>query len=167
MLRTSLLLLAALPLAACDGGNGTSITIDAKTDGDNTLVSTDQNGQMSIKAEGFEGSIKLPKIAVTAENLDLDGIALYPDAKVHDIHVESNDKLGERDKGSVRLSFDAPASLAKVQAWFRDDLAKQGASVSGKDSGFRGTTKDGDPFSIALEADGADKTKGTMTLENK
>jgi hypothetical protein len=166
-LRLAPLALAALLLAGCDGaGNTTTITIDAQSDGDgNALITADKDGKVALKSEGFEGSLKLPKIAVTADDLDLDGITLYPGSQVRDIHVESR-KRGGNEQGEVRLAFESPAPLPQVQAWFRDALAKNGAKAQAKGDGFAGTTKDGDPFTLTLVA-GEGKTSGGMTLRSE
>lgn len=169
MFRPALLLIVALPLAACGGGsNSTTITVDASSDADgNAIVTADKDGRVAINAQGFQGSITLPKIAVTAENLDLDGVNLYPGSQVRDLHIEARNGQASDDKGEVRLAFESPAPLAKVQAWFREDLAKNGARVQAKGDGFQGTTRQGDPFTVELAAKGGDAATGKMALRNE
>ncbi|MCP4635188.1 MAG: hypothetical protein GY848_01765, partial [Methyloversatilis sp.] len=53
------LLLLPLALAACNGGSGTPVTIDVKSDdGDNGSFRM-ENGAISIKGDGFEGNFKV------------------------------------------------------------------------------------------------------------
>lgn len=159
------LLLTLLPLAACDGsGTGTSIKINAKSDENgNSTITTDGNGQMAIKAPGFEGAIKLPKFHVNAENFDVNGVKLYPNSQVNELNVDADDKAGG-DKGKVRVAFESPAAMATVQGWFRDKMNARGFKVEADGNGLKGTTNDGDPFRLELSANGDQKTKGTLEV---
>lgn len=168
MLRFALLL-PLLSLTACDGsGTGTSIKINAKSDenGSSTTVSTDGNGQAAIKVPGFEGSIKLPQIHVNAENFDLNGVKLYPNSQVKALNVDAHSGGGE-DEGKVDVTFESPAALATVQGWFRDKMTARGFKVEADGSGLKGTTNEGEPFRLALSADGDRKTKGKLEVGSK
>lgn len=159
-----LLLLLPFALAAC-GGSGTSVTIDAKSDdGDNSSVRM-ENGTLAIKGDGFQGSFKVPQIKVTAENFDMNGVKLYPGSEISNFHVAANDRAGTaKDEGKVTASFTSPAALATVQSWFRDKLTAKGFKYTAQGDGFAGTTEDGDPFTLDLTADGANKTRGEIEV---
>lgn len=168
MLRLALLL-PLLPLAACDGsGTGTSIKINAKSDenGSSTTVSTDGNGQAAIKVPGFEGSIRLPQIHVNAGNFDLNGVKLYPNSQIRELNVDARSGGGE-DKGSVHLAFESPAPLATVQGWFRDKMTARGFRLETDGTGLKGTTNEGEPFRLALAAEGDRKTRGKLEVGSK
>ena len=166
MRALALLLLALpLPLAACDGsGGGTTVSIDAKLDGDGNSTVSLANGTLAVKAEGFEGAIRMPKIKIGAADFDVNGLKLYPDSVIHDLHVDAEDRSEGRDKGRVSVQFESPAALATVQQWFRDRLAKQHFKINEKGNGFVGTTADGDPFALTLDADGNARTKGRIEV---
>jgi hypothetical protein len=168
-MHRALLLLALVPLAACGGsGTGTSFSINATSDEDgNSTITTDRNGQMAIKAPGFEGAIKLPKFHVNAENFDFNGVKLYPDSQVSELNVDAADSKTDEDKGKVRVAFESPAALAKVQGWFRDKMAARGFKVENDGTGLKGTTDEGDPFRLALSADSHQKTKGKLEVGTK
>jgi hypothetical protein len=161
--------LACLPLAlsfalaACDG-SGTSISINAKDDEGNTSVSTDANGQVEIKAPGFAGSIRLPKIHINAEDFEVNGVKLYPGSTIDDFRADAEDKSGNDDKGTVTIKFRSPAAPATVRDWFRDNMTKQGFKVETRGDGLAGTTEDGQPFTVQLAADGDGKSKGRMEV---
>jgi hypothetical protein len=159
-----LLLLPAL--AACDGhGDGnTSISIKADTGDGNVSLSTDKQGRTQIKAPGFEGSIKLPKLDIGAEDFDVNGVKLYPGSTIHDLSLDASDSAGGKDHAKVSVAFDAPASLDKVQAWFRDKMAAHRFKIAPDGSGFTGTTDEGDPIAVELRADGAEKSTGRLTV---
>jgi len=158
-------LLAPLALAAC-GGAGTSISLNGNSqDGEgNVSIKTGADGQVAVEAAGVSIKAQVPNINLTSEKLDIDGLNLYPNSAIREINVDGNDKLGEKQKNHVVVAFDSPAPLATVQAWFRDDLAKQGFKVEPKGNGFTGTTKDGDPFTLELNADGEQKAKGKIEV---
>jgi hypothetical protein len=160
MLRYAALVLP-LTLAACGPNGATNISIH-DSDGD-VNVSSDGNGVASIKLPGIDASIKLPPIKVSAADFEVNGVKLYPGSTLKGLDVNANAQDNEKD-GRVATSFDSPASLAKVQAWFRDAMAKHGFKVSQQGNGFAGTTDDGQPVTVELEADGPDKTKGSMTV---
>jgi hypothetical protein len=158
------LLLLAMPLAACNGPSS-SISIDAKTDADGNSTVLVDNGTVSIKGEGFQGSFRMPKINIDAEDFDINGMKLYPGSTIHDFHLDAKDRPGDdNDKGNVSVRFESPAPLAKVQAWFRDGMTKRGFKFSQKGDGFTGTTAKGETFDIDLSGDGADKAKGKIEV---
>jgi hypothetical protein len=164
MLRLALLAALALPLAAC-GGEGTSISINAKDDGPdgNALVSSDGNGQVAIKAAGFEGKFKLPKIKIDADDFDVNGVKLYPGSTIRNLDLNS-DKTGGKDEGGLSVRFESPAAPGTVLGWFRDAMTKRGFKVSAAADGLTGTTDEGDPFTLKLAAAGDGKSSGTLEL---
>lgn len=165
-MHRALLLLTLLPLAACGGsGTGTSFSINATSNEDgNSTITTDGNGQMAIKAPGFEGAIKLPKFHVNAENFDFNGVKLYPNSQVSALNVDADDNKAGEDKGKVRVAFESPAALTTVQDWFRDKMSARGFKIESDGDGLKGTTDEGDPFKLMLSADGDRKTKGKLEI---
>jgi hypothetical protein len=167
MMTRFALLLAPLALAAC-GGAGTSISLNGNSDSGegNVSIKTGADGQVAIEAPGVSIKTQVPNINLTSEKLDLDGLTLYPNSALREMNAVSNDKPGSKGD-HVTVVFDSPAPLATVQAWFRDNLAKQGVKAEPKGNGFAGTTKDGDPFTLELSADGEGKAKGRIELRDK
>lgn len=160
------LLLAPFALAAC-GGAGTSISLTGNgADGEgNVSIKTGADGGVSIEAPGVSISTKLPKINLTAEDFDVNGLKLYPKSAIRELNAVGNDKMGAKQDSHVTVAFDSPGPLATVQAWFRENLAKQGFKVEAKGNGFAGTTKDGDPFTLELTADGEQKSRGRIEVK--
>ncbi len=160
-MRRYAMLLMPFTLAACVPEGNSTITINGE-DGNVSIV-TDAEGRTTVKAPGVNVSANLPKFNV--DSADVSGIKLYPGSTVRDFNLDATDGgRGEKDQGRVSLSFDAPASLDKVQAWFRDKMAARKFKVSPQGNGFAGTTDKGDPVTLELDADGPDKTKGKMTV---
>ncbi len=166
MRRFALLLpvLFAGALAACNGtGPGTNFSIDA-SGGDNATITTDGNGQVAIKAEGFQGSFKIPKVTINAEDFDLNGVKLYPKSTVTDFHIAGGETANGSGEGSVKVAFESPASVATVAQWFRDAMIQRGFKVEADGTGLKGTTDEGDRFTLGLAGDG-DQTKGVLEVQ--
>lgn len=158
MFRAAVLL--ALPLVACAPEGNTSISIE--NEGGNISFSSDESGRAEIKAPGFEGTINLPKIDIDAADFEMNGVKLYPGSRISAFDLKAAESEG-RDSGKVAVRFEAPASLDKVQAWFRDAMAKQGFKVTPAGNGFAGTTDKGEPVTLELEAGGPEKTSGRIS----
>jgi hypothetical protein len=159
-LFSSALLLAPVLLAGCTPEGNSTITLNGE-DGNVSIV-TDSDGRTTVTAPGVTLSAKTPKIKLEGD-MEMSGIKLYPGSTVRDFNLDASGN-GEQEKGRVTVSFDAPAPLAKVQAWFRDAMAKRKFKVSPQGNGLAGTTDDGAPVTLELNADGEDKTTGKMTI---
>jgi hypothetical protein len=68
------------------------------------------------------------------------------------------------DGGTVRVSFASPASAGTVRDWFQQKLSAAGFTLSASGNGLTGTTNEKKPFKLDLTPDGADKSKGTITV---
>lgn len=161
----AVLLLLALPLAACGGSDGgTSFTFTGNgADGNRHGAAMDgASGQVKIDVPGFQGSFKLPKVQLTADNFDLNGVHLPPGSKIRGFDVEAGG--GDKDDGRVRVSFDAPTDAAAVRAWFAERLPKVGFTVRDEGAGLAGTTDDHKPFALGLDNAGAGRATGTITI---
>lgn len=156
-----LILPLAATLAACGGeGEGTSISIQ----GDNGSVTAqaDKDGKVSVKAPGFEGSIKLPKFSIGAENFEIDGVKLYPGATISSLNID--DRQDGTDRGGVKVSFDAPAEATRVRDWFREQMEGAGFTVTGNRDELTGKTKSGSPYTLKIDNTGEAKSRGTLTV---
>ena len=166
---------AALALAACgsssdDGTLGTEISIDATTDEGNPVkASSDgKTGEIAIDVPGFKANIAMPKIKLDADNFDIDGVKLYPGSKVISMKIDqitrTTGSAGDNN-GTVRISFDAPATPDVVKAWFSEKLTGNDKfTVNPTANGFAGTNKDGDPFTLDLRPGVTGHTTGSMII---
>ena len=157
------ILLAPIALAACTPGGNSTITLNGE-DGNVSIV-TGADGKTTINGPGINGSVTLPKINIDSANFQVSGVKLYPGSTVRDFNLDASDQSGSgKDHGRLSIAFDAPASLEKVQAWFRDNMAARKFKVSPSGNGFAGTTDEGDPVTLELTGDGPDKTMGKMSI---
>lgn len=169
MIRPALFALAfALPLAACgDGKDGTTIAFNASGADGNVVAGVDgKTGDMSINAPGFSGKISLPKIKLDADNFDMNGVHLYPGSKIAGMNIDAHDdgKPGGNSDGTVKVTFESPATPDTVRAWFEDKLNHAGFTVHADGTGLSGMTDDHKPFMLDLAPDGSDHAKGTITI---
>lgn len=160
--------LFALPLAGCDNDKpGTSISIDASDDHGNTVAHVDGNtGTVSINTPGFTGSLKLPRIQLSADNFDMNGVHLYPGSTISGINVDARGGKGADDDsdGIVHVRFDSPAAPGVVRDWLAERLNKAGYRVAPAGSGLAGTTDENKPFRLELVPAANGHASGTITM---
>jgi hypothetical protein len=156
-----LVLPVAAALAACGGdGEGTSILIEG--DNGSVTAAAEKDGKVSVKAPGFEGSIKLPKFNIGAENFEIDGVKLYPGATVSSLNID--DRQDGTKSGGVKVTFDAPAEASRVRDWFREQMEGAGFTVTGNRDELTGKTKSGSPYTLKIDGTGEEKSRGTLTV---
>lgn len=156
--------LLALSLTACGEGPGTDISINARTDDGNTSISADGSGNISIRAPGFSGSFDLPKFTLKAEDFDINGVSLYPGSTITGANVEASERSGSEDRAKALFTFESPAGMREVQQWFATQMRNKGFTVETRDDGLSGTTRDGQPFGLALSTLDANRTRGVLTV---
>ncbi len=166
MIRNWLALPLAVALAACGGegedGNGASISIKGG-DGE-ASIKADKDGRLAIKAPGFEGSLKLPKFDLGADDFEIDGLKLYPGSTIANLNVDANQNKGE---DSVSVQFDSPAAAGQVRTWFREQMQAAGFTVAANGSQLSGKTGEGSDFTLKLDPAGDAKSRGTLTVQGK
>lgn len=153
------LALFAAPLAAC-GDKGDGASVDFKGDGG--------SGNFSIKAPGFSGSLKLPKIRLDAKNVEFNGVHLYPGSTVNSFNIDAGgdddqaDGNGAASDGKVRIGFESPADLATVREWFVTRLNKADFALKVEGNSLIGTDDEKKPFRIDFEPAGSGRTKAVV-----
>lgn len=158
-----LLLAALLPLAACGGEKGTSVSINTSDEDGNVSFGTDGNGQVAIDSPVFKGKITLPKLQLDAAHFDMNGVHLYPGSTISGMNVDTRTKTGEKDDAHVRMTFASPAAPATVRDWFLGKLNAAGYKVQADGAGLVGKTDEDKAFKLDLTPDG-DKAKGIITI---
>lgn len=161
-MRPSLILLSALalPLAGCNDKPGASITLNASDDdGGVRMASNGQTGEVAVNLPGFSGKLKMPKLHLDGDDVELNGVHLYPGSKVTAMNVDA-----ARDEGVVHIAFDSPAAPAAVRTWFQGKLTGAGFTLHTEGNGLAGRTDEGKPFRLELQPDGDGHAKGTITV---
>lgn len=158
---------AALLIASCGDGEGTSVSINATSpNGEGVVLDADgKTGNVAVKVPGFAANVKMPRIMLDAGNFDIDGVKLYPDSKIRSLNILADDGKGKGDNNAnVQVQFDAPAPPEQVRDWFAKAFADKSITTSPDGTGLKGTTRDGDAFTIKLAPSGSESTKGTIEI---
>lgn len=142
-------------LAACDKGEPTRVTINAGT---NDSGPADKDS-VQIGADGFKADIEIPGLAMLGGRMKMDGVRLYPDARVTNITIDGD----EGKEGRVAVSFTAPAERAKVASWYAAQMRQARFAARPTPTGFAGETKDGNWFTLDLKEAGT-QTAGEFKL---
>lgn len=162
MLRPMMLglTLAALALGGCDNKEGTTITLNA-SDGNGAMALADngQTGQVALNLPGFSGKINLPKLHLDGDDVEFNGVHLYPGSKVTGMNIDA-----DHDNGTVHIAFDSPADPATVRDYFQTKLGGAGFTLHAEGSGLAGTTDEDKPFRLDLQPDGDGHAKGMITV---
>lgn len=153
----------AVALAGC-GSRDKEPSITVRDDSGNTIASVDGgNGQVKLDLPGLSGSLNLPKIKIDADDLDLNGLSLYPGSTVNGVNVTDDDDA-RRDVGHVRVAFTSPASEGDVRAWFVERMGKAGYKVVPDAAGLAGIKGSGEVVHLELRPAGAAQTAGTLLV---
>ncbi len=176
------IVMAALPLlllAACEvkvnddtkgdanasAGDSAAISIDAG--GNVAMGSGDQPTSLSLSIPGIDAKIKVPGIELGGEDMNIDGMKLYPGSKMTGVNV--TDKEG--GNGRVEIRFVSPAAPDVVARYYADaagqadftgvKLVKNGAA-----STVTAVNGEGDPMTITLQP-ASKGTQGSIVMTDK
>ncbi len=139
------------------------------SDVDAAIVAASDPGKLAIKLPGgFEAKLPMPDSIAEDSKFDIDGVGLYPGARVDTINVDA-DKKGHAsgDKAVVVLGFAAPASAETVAGWYEGQFQAKNISVNRKGTLLTGKTEDGDDFALLLSAVAGGKARGQLTIHDR
>lgn len=174
---------ALLVLAACsdskvetekaDARSTVSIAIDGNNGGGGDKTETRTNvtingdtetGKFELKLPGgIEAKVNLPEGLGEHGKFDIDGVGLYPGAKVRSVNVNASDAR-ETKTAVVKIGFAAAADAAVVADWYQQQFDAKHKPVTRRGETLSGTTDDGDAFTLTLEAAGTGASKGLLTI---
>ena len=147
-----------------DGVTTTTITTREAGHGDAAHASAGTG--LSIDSDKFKANLDIPGLTFGGDNMDLDGMKLYPGSTVKGMHVHAVDRPGT-EKGEVVVDFTSPAAPAVVAQHMADEARRAGFTLAVNTAAQVGGSKldDGDTnrFAATLSANG-DGTIGQMTM---
>jgi hypothetical protein len=171
---------ALLALAACGDSKvetaepqkEVSISIDGDKDaaagqGEVTVDANSETGELGLKLPGgVVANVKVPGgEMIDKSDFDIDGVGLYPGAKVGSVNVRALTGRGDaKGSATVKIGFSAPADAAAVADWYQQQFEAKKIAVARSGETLTGTTRDGEDFTLALTATGAGASKGELTL---
>lgn len=170
--------LALLALAACSESKVETATPDAGKEVDISIAAADaEEGAVNIDANtdsgkfelklpgGIEANVKVPGGMVDKADFDIDGVGLYPGAKVGSVNVKAlTGKGGSNGSATVKIGFSAPADAAAVADWYQQQFEARKVAVTRSGETLSGKTEDGDDFILAIAQAGAGASKGELTI---
>lgn len=146
------------PQSAEASGDVETVTINAKGE-DGAAVSISASGSassVSINGDGVNINAKLPGIegANINSDFDIEGVKLYPGAKITSVNVNADSRKPEGQQGQVEFGLTAPAAPDVVLNWYAKAFAAKGVTTTTKGGTLSGKTGDGEDFVIELSPDG-------------
>lgn len=176
MNKLHLVLTAGLLLGACEarigkGDDATASNSSAEA-GSSPAAGKAKEGELSIKAPGFDMKVNIPRAITNHVNADSDDQLVYPGSSVDGLHIEASAKQEGKGDSGVELRFKTGDAFDKVAAWYRDPARRDGFSIGevgreGNSLVIAGTQKeDGDPFRLQLSPAAGGGTEGRLTLSD-
>ncbi|CAN5232923.1 hypothetical protein BH10PSE12_BH10PSE12_35250 [soil metagenome] len=160
----SLALAPLVLLAACgDRDDKAATAISISDHGEKILAADGKTGKVSVALPGISANIRLPKINVDPDEIDIGGVKLYPGTTVSNMDIETGKASGA---DAVKIRFATPATPAAVRDYFLAGFRAKGATVTARGNSLVGSEKDGDPFRIDLNA-GPGGTAGLLAMGSK
>jgi hypothetical protein len=173
--------LALLALAACSESKVETAKPEAGKEVDISIASADtadtEEGTVNIDANtdtgkfelklpgGIEANVKVPGGMVDKADFDIDGVGLYPGAKVGSVNVKALTGKGDSNgSATVKIGFSAPADAAAVADWYQQQFEAKKVAVTRSGETLSGKTEDGDDFTLAIAQAGAGASKGELTI---
>lgn len=150
---------ALLVLAACDAAE------DDPTG--NVRLSLDEGGA-SLDAPGLDADVKLPGLSLGTDDIDIDGMRLYPGSKIASVNMAADEKS---DRGEVTIAFESPDPPAKLLAYYERAARDAGFTIGRPtpdkaETLLSGTKGDEKSFLLALRAAGAG-TSGSIVVSGE
>lgn len=158
-------------LAACEMKVG-----KADADADMASVKLGEGGNVAIMASdgvslsipGFEGKMKIPGMELGGDDIDIDGLKLYPGSTLNGLNITDQKGAGN---GLVDMRFTSPATPDKIAAHFAAGArAEDFSDIKVADAGGKTTltakNPDGDDLAITMKpAKGG--TSGRILIQDR
>ncbi|GAA4039885.1 hypothetical protein GCM10022281_20950 [Sphingomonas rosea] len=152
------MIVATLGLSACD----VDFDTDNASKSEKVAIEGKGDGQVKFDLPFAKGNIKLPEGMMKDANFDIDGVKMYPDAKIDGFSIDA----GTGKDAKVNFAFNAPATPDAVRGYFLEQFKAKGVDARATAQGLEGTSKDGDTFAMAFVPQGSG-TKGSIVLQDK
>jgi hypothetical protein len=169
-LAVPLMLLAGCSVEAGndDSGNGMA-SLKVGEDGNVSITATDGADGVSVSIPGFDAKLKVPGVELGGDDMDIDGMKLYPGSEVKGINVTDQKGAGN---SRVEMRFTSPATPDKIAAYFEAAARDQGfteVKVANSDGAATFTAKqtDGDDVTIVMNRAAGGTTAGQILIRGQ
>jgi len=159
------LLLPIVLLAACER-KGHEAAVEIRSGNGSTQISAEpgKESRLKIDTPGVKADIQVPFLSALTENMEIDGVRLYPGSKIAGVHVNADDS---KDEGKFDLRFSAPAGREKVNAWFQQQFDANDFKMTLQGNRFTGTNDEGHPVTLDMRDGPNGTTEGEIRIEGK
>lgn len=164
---------AAALLGACDARIDPDEADNAASESQASAEGKAEEGKISVKAQGFDLKLSLPRGMAGEARAERDSKLLYPGAVLRGMAIaagEGKDKGGDTE---VEIAFSTPDPVDKVSAWYRDPARAEGFRLERSDrdgDGWRVTgvqKRDGHRFKLRLGPRPGGGTDGRLTVRHR
>ncbi len=135
-----------------------------------TITAGDGSGETStveLKLPGgFEAKVKGPARMGEHSHVDIDGVGLYPGAKLGGVQVKVDASDEKGHEANVDLSFSAKSDPAAVADWYQQQFEAKGVTATRTGNALSGKSKDGDDFTVTAAANKDGGTAGTIAIRD-
>lgn len=155
-MKRSMIVLLVPPLLA-----GCNVHSNNSGGEENVSLSADQNGQVAFNFPFAKGSIKLPASMMHNGEFDLDGVKMPEGTSTTGFHMNS-----ANHQTTIEMGFTNPQTPDQLRSYFLDAFAKKGVTAKVEGNAVTGTSKDGSPFTIAVNP-GPNGSQGHILVHSK
>ena len=167
---------ALLALSACseskvetnkaNKGTRVAVEIDGDDASDVTIDGDSETGKFEVSLPGgIEAKVKVPEGMADGAKFDIDGVGLYPGARVGSFKVNASDAKTTKT-AIVQIGFTAPGDAAAVADWYQQQFETKRIAVTRTGESLSGKTEDGDDFTVAMNAGPAGGSTGLLTIRD-
>ncbi len=170
MRKTILILTLPLWLGACEmkvgkdeAANSTAVSVNA--DGNVSITSPGDSQGIAVSVPGFNAKVNIPGLDLGSDNMDIDGVKLYPGTKLQAVNVNGFDGAG----GDVKMNFTSDAAPAVLAKYYADAAREHGftdvaVNTTDAKSALTAIKPDGDRMTIALSPGAKGGTAGQISV---
>jgi hypothetical protein len=132
-----------------------------------------EEGKISVKAQGFDLKLSLPKGITGEARAERDSKLLYPGAVLRGMAIAAGEGKGKGGDTEVEIAFSSPDPLDKVLSWYRDPARAEGFRLDRAHrvrDGWRVTgvqKRDGHRFRLRLALRPGGGTDGRLTVRHR
>jgi hypothetical protein len=164
---------AALLLGACEARIDPEEAENSAAGAQASAEGKAEEGKISVKAQGFDLKLSLPKGMAGEARAERDSKLLYPGAVLRGMAIAAGEGKGKGGDTEVEIAFSSPDPVDTVVAWYRDPARAEGFRLDRSDregDGWRVTgvqKRDGHRFKLRLSPRSGGGTDGRLTVRHR
>ncbi len=149
-----------------DDDHGVKVSINSDDKDADAAWDSDSGDGSGVKLAlnlpgGFNAKVNVPGARMGGGKFDIDGVGLYPGARVNSINVDAN---ASPKRSEVKIGFVAPGDAAAVADWYQAQFEAKDVKATRTGESFAGKSEDGDDFTLAIVAGGSGRSSGLLTI---